>query len=168
MCNKLHDDYKKISQEGKAYKLVCLDSMQRWAPLVCHDLYKFSAGEWICWDDTKSTVTALSYSIPMGFCFIPTLEGALKAYKEWGKRTCSMQLVCQSHEILEIDYRQGLGRFIEPHFVAGLKMEVLLAKEFKIIRKVYPKPEVSYPTRGFIENLRREYNEKGRFLEQYK
>lgn len=108
------------------------------------------------------------YPVPRGFCFIPTLEEALKAYKEWEEWVRTLQLLCQSPEILEIDYRQGLGRFIEPHFVAGLKMEVLLAKEFKIIRKVYPKPEVSYPTRGFIENLRREYNEKGRFLEQYK
>ncbi len=144
MCNTLHADYKKVALEGEAYKLVHL-LHSKWKGLVLgSSVYKVDTDGWIRWrghleeqeEARPISVTAetppLDSKSTSGFCFIPTLKGAFEARETWriatGKDT----------KIVEVMYKQGLGRFTEYMFIYGSGIDVLLAKEFKVIKEVGP------------------------------
>lgn len=127
MCNRLHIDYTRIPPEGKAYKLahrLCLG----WGTLTDSYPYDGSSDGWIKWKDWRKEHDP--DIITLGFCFLPTLEEAVEARKEWNKSTGS------AAKIIEVDYKQGLGRFMEHSFIDNKIVDVLIAREFKIIREI--------------------------------
>lgn len=130
MCNRLHTDYEKIAPEGKAYKLVQHIGWPRkeWRGLTrLAPIYNANTDGWIRWDDRREEIRD---GHTHGFCFIPTLKGAIKAREQWKDSTGS------TVEIVEVDYKQGLGKFTERYFMSGREVDVMLAREFNIIRKV--------------------------------
>ncbi len=133
MCNRLHADYKKVALEGKAYKLGHLSPLpsSKWTGLqLGSDVYEVDTDGWIRWKDHTQTCFEIKTPAVLGFCFIPTLKGALKTHESWRVATGN------SVKIVEVMYKQGLGRFMESDFIGGLKIDIMLAKEFKIIKEV--------------------------------
>lgn len=131
MCNKLHLGYEKIAPEGKAYKLVRRVGwpLQKWKGLLIGcSTYNVSTDGWIRWKDCFGPKGSPIY----GFCFIPTLKEAIKVREQWRNATGT------NSTIVEVDYKQGLGRFVERFFMQERKINIMLAREFKIIREVKP------------------------------
>ncbi len=132
MCNRLHDDFEKIPLEGKAYKLArtSVSHLQGWTSLTGSRLYYASGGGWIKWTPRFSRPEEPGL---LGFCFMPTLEEAHDVRALWDG---GIVLQVFDTKILEVDYRQGLGRFMESHFISGHSVRIMLAREFKIIRTI--------------------------------
>lgn len=127
MCNKLHVGYKEIAPEGKAYKLVRQRWLGRWMALTAASTYKENEDGWIKWENWWENNPRT-----FGFCLIPTLKGAIRTHEVW-----EGGLICKSSsKIVEVEYRQGLGRFFEDLFIGGHSIDVMLAREFKIIGEV--------------------------------
>lgn len=126
MCNKLHPKYKEIAPEGKAYKLVQWHQTG-WMMLTRPFTYDVDTDGWVRWRPLAEERKPYT----LGFCFIPTLREAIKAHKAWEKGTLNSDT-----KIVEVDYKQGLGRFDEVLFISGKSVDVILAREFEIIRKV--------------------------------
>ena len=127
MCNKLHGDEKKIPKNGKGYKLfgsTIVDGSQ----IIPHQLvlnermYITDNSGWINWKPENCKD---------GFCFFLSLRKAQRALCLW-RRTFSPEI----QTIIEIQYKEGLGKHMETGFVSGQSLETALCKEFKPVRIV--------------------------------
>ncbi len=159
MCNILHDIHEKIEPEGKAYKLVSSyirkNDRETYYGGLCHInpscgishhtptvnshfiSYDIDTDGWIRWKFGKGVIKHPPYHSISGFCLIPTLEGALYALYKWNKETGQDNTggVWYYSIAVEVEYRQGLGKFLESGFLSCQKVEIMLAKEFKIIKE---------------------------------
>lgn len=127
MCNKLHVGYKEIAPEGKAYKLVRQRMGSGWRALTAASVYEKNKDGWIKWKDWLENDQQA-----FGFCLIPTLKGAIRTHEVW-----EGGLICKSSsKIVEVEYKQGLGRFFEDLFIGGHSIDIMLAREFRIIEEV--------------------------------
>lgn len=128
MCNKLHAGYKEIAPGGKAYKLVRQQMVGwGWMALTETIVYDMDTDGWIRWKgylkDQEPPTT--------GFCLIPTLKGAIRVRKAWEKATHR-----SGTKIIEVEYKQGLGRFFEDLFFENQSVDIMLARKFRIIGEV--------------------------------
>ena len=126
MCNGLHVGYEKIAPEGRAYKLVRQRTGAGCMMLTEKSIYNVDTDGWIRWKGRLR-----EKPVTEGFCFIPTLKEAKRTRKVWEKATRR-----SSTKIVEVEYKLGLGRFKEARFVGGQRIDVMLAREFKIIKEV--------------------------------
>lgn len=120
MCNILHDNYKKIPESGKGFKLVrdLNDSFISRSPygIILHNLrIEYSTGDdgWIEW-------TPRNKRKGVGFCIFLSLKEAKRLSMIW------------PYLIVEVEYEGGLGKHIE-YAMSHAGFEIAIVKRFKFL-----------------------------------
>ena len=128
MCNSLHEDEKKIPKSGKGYKLFGSTTVVG-GQIIPHQLviaplmYTTETSGWVTWIPQEFRSD--------GFCFFLSLRKAQRVLNLWRRA-----FPFETQTIIEIQYKEGLGKHIETGFVNGQSLEISLCKKFKPVRIV--------------------------------
>lgn len=118
MCNNLHDDYKKIPESGKGFKLVreLGDSFSSLYGIILHNLrMEYFTGDdgWIEWAPRYK-------SKGVGFCIFLSLKEAKRLSMIW------------NYLIVEVEYEGGLGKQVE-YAMSNAGFETAIVKRFRFL-----------------------------------
>ena len=129
MCNELHSDHEKISEEGQGFKIFERNNTALFYFNNSHrQSYESSEDGWIAWNGRYES------SKDMGFCIFLSREVAEECFRIIQQEGTSMNNEYQNCYILPIEYKEGLGKHIETRITPG-DYEIAIVKQFRIIKE---------------------------------